>query len=230
MNDHSIDAPLPGRFGAPHFFLTNDIGSRLTYLSDSVEDVLGFKSKDVIGRNYSDFFVHDHDLNADAAERHFERFQSDENQVVTRAVIDADGNEKVLNVQSYGQLGRNGEVIRSHACVKDVTRPYQRYRMLRDRLRQLDELRTSLTERECEVLNLVVAGNLNKQIARQLQVSTRTVEIARSQTIEKLGVAHVAQAIAMESESRVLRGVVSSMEKDFCSRPILRKTAASVPC
>lgn len=46
----------------------------------------------------------------------------------------------------------------------------------------------TLTARERQVMELVVAGTLNKVIADQLGVSMRTVEVHRSHVFEKMGV------------------------------------------
>ena len=45
----------------------------------------------------------------------------------------------------------------------------------------------TLTAREREVLDLVVAGKLNKQIADMLDISIKTVEVHRSRVMEKMG-------------------------------------------
>ena len=46
----------------------------------------------------------------------------------------------------------------------------------------------SLTERERDVMQLVVAGLPNKLLADQLSISVRTVEVHRSHVFEKMGV------------------------------------------
>ncbi len=59
---------------------------------------------------------------------------------------------------------------------------------LRQERREVDEIRArfeSLTPREKEVLNLVVAGLLNKQIADQLGMSELTVKTHRAHVMEK---------------------------------------------
>jgi len=50
-----------------------------------------------------------------------------------------------------------------------------------------------LTAREREVLRLVVAGQLNKQIAAVLGVAERTVKAQRAQVMAKLGAATAAE-------------------------------------
>ncbi len=53
----------------------------------------------------------------------------------------------------------------------------------------------TLTEREREVLDLVVAGRLNKQIADGLGISVKTVEVHRARVMEKMGVGSVAELV-----------------------------------
>lgn len=52
----------------------------------------------------------------------------------------------------------------------------------------LEDRLTSLSTREREVLDHLLAGRLNKQIADDLGVSIRTVEVHRSRVFEKMGV------------------------------------------
>ena len=53
----------------------------------------------------------------------------------------------------------------------------------------------SLTSRESEIMELVVRGDLTKQIAKQLGISTKTVEVHRSNITKKMGVHSVAQLV-----------------------------------
>jgi FixJ family two-component response regulator len=50
----------------------------------------------------------------------------------------------------------------------------------------------SLTHREREVMDLVVAGRINRDIAESLAISVKTVEAHRARIMEKLGVDSVA--------------------------------------
>ena len=59
-----------------------------------------------------------------------------------------------------------------------------------------------LTPREGEVLDLVVTGRLNKQIAVDLGVSIKTVETHRSSVTRKLEVDSVAQLVRLVLEAR----------------------------
>ena len=55
----------------------------------------------------------------------------------------------------------------------------------------------NLTPREREVMNLVVTGLMNKQIAGQLGVSEGTVKFHRGRVMEKLGARSVADLVKM---------------------------------
>ena len=52
-----------------------------------------------------------------------------------------------------------------------------------------------LTQRESEVMRLVVAGKLNKQIADELNISMKTVEAHRARVMEKMGVRTLAELV-----------------------------------
>jgi RNA polymerase sigma factor (sigma-70 family) len=60
----------------------------------------------------------------------------------------------------------------------------------------------SLTAREREVLQLIVAGKLNKQIADDLGISIKTVEVHRSRVMEKMGADSVAELVQLVLKSR----------------------------
>ncbi len=55
----------------------------------------------------------------------------------------------------------------------------------------------SLTHREREVLERIVAGSANKVIAYQLRISQRTVEIHRARVMGKMGAESLAQLVRM---------------------------------
>ena len=59
----------------------------------------------------------------------------------------------------------------------------------------------TLTPREREVLDRVIAGRRNKQIADDLGISVRTVEIHRARAMEKMGARTVAEVVQMMIEA-----------------------------
>jgi two-component system response regulator TtrR len=53
----------------------------------------------------------------------------------------------------------------------------------------------TLTQREREVMDLVVQGRKNKQIADDLRISIKTVEAHRARAMEKMDVSSVAELV-----------------------------------
>lgn len=70
-----------------------------------------------------------------------------------------------------------------------------RARSERARRRTACERIAQLTQREREVMTLVVAGRINREIAEQLAISVKTVEAHRAKIMEKLEVASVAELV-----------------------------------
>jgi two-component system response regulator FixJ len=64
-------------------------------------------------------------------------------------------------------------------------------------VREAAERIASLTRREREVLEALVAGHSNKLIAHDLGISPRTVEVHRARMLERLGTASLAEAIRL---------------------------------
>ena len=58
-----------------------------------------------------------------------------------------------------------------------------------------------LTPREREVLDLLVVGNINKQVAARLQISEKTVEIHRAHVMKKLQAETIAELVRLAYEA-----------------------------
>jgi len=62
-----------------------------------------------------------------------------------------------------------------------------------------------LTPREFEVMQLVVTGMLNKQIAAKLGTAEKTIKVHRGRLMKKLGIASVAELVRLVETARVAR-------------------------
>jgi len=79
-------------------------------------------------------------------------------------------------------------------------------RLLRRRQTELSEIRArlvTLTPREREVLEHVVTGKLNKQIAGDLGTVEQTVKVHRARVMEKLKVQSVAELVRLTERCRI---------------------------
>ena len=73
-------------------------------------------------------------------------------------------------------------------------------------LRGLRESHASLSEREREVMALVVSGLLNKQIGAELGISEITVKAHRGKVMRKMKAASLADLVTMAARLRVAPG------------------------
>src|SRR5580692_9982210 len=95
--------------------------------------------------------------------------------------------------------------IRGQDLLDAVQKAISRDRKLREKRAELGQLRgrfNSLTRRETEVLNLVVAGLLNKQIADELGMSELTVKTHRAHVMEKTNAESLAHLVRMAERLR----------------------------
>ncbi|MEQ6290270.1 response regulator transcription factor [Vogesella sp. GCM10023246] len=83
-------------------------------------------------------------------------------------------------------------------CLRRDTEARDRFQ----RRRQVADALQTLTEREREVMQHILAGLLNKQIAEVLSISMKTVEVHRARVFDKMGVKSAVE----------LAGVISVLE------------------
>ena len=92
---------------------------------------------------------------------------------------------------------------RSRDLLAAIRAAIERDRASHQARRQLDALReryARLTAREREVMTLVVAGRLNKQIASDVTTTERTVKFHRSHIMEKMEAESVAELVRMAGQ------------------------------
>jgi FixJ family two-component response regulator len=95
--------------------------------------------------------------------------------------------------------------FRQQDLLDAVQRSLTRSRTLREKERELAELRhrsEQLSTREREVMNLVVSGMLNKQVAAELGASEATIKMYRSQVMKKLQAKSLPELVRMADKLR----------------------------
>lgn len=118
----------------------------------------------------------------------------------------------VIIMTGHGDVDSAREAFRAHA-VDFLEKPINHQRLLaaidealarqsrrengREHSAAFAELLKSLTPREREVMDLVVAGRHNREIAQLLSISPRTVEVHKTRVMQKLKADSIAKLVRM---------------------------------
>jgi FixJ family two-component response regulator len=118
----------------------------------------------------------------------------------------------IIFITGHGDIPMSVQAMKAGA-VEFLTKPFRDQDLLdaigqaidRDRaarkqrakLGELRECSDSLTPREREVMTLVVAGSLNKQIALELGTSEKTIKVHRGQVMHKMHADSLADLVRM---------------------------------
>jgi FixJ family two-component response regulator len=132
-----------------------------------------------------------------------------------REISAANTSLPIIFITGYGDIPMSVRAMKAGA-VEFLTKPFRDQDLLdavgvaleKDRTRRVNEIRiaelrsrfTTLTARERQVLALVIAGRLNKQIAGELGVSEMTVKMHRRQVMRKMQAAGLAQLVRLADQ------------------------------
>jgi len=132
-----------------------------------------------------------------------------------RDLASAEAQLPIIFITGYGDIPMSVRAMKAGA-VEFLTKPFRDQDLLdavgtaleKDRTRRSGEMRLAelrarydtLTARERQVMSLVVAGRLNKQIAGELGVSEMTVKMHRRQVMRKMQAAGVAQLVRLADQ------------------------------
>jgi DNA-binding NarL/FixJ family response regulator len=129
--------------------------------------------------------------------------------VVFTSFSDRERIVKALDAGAVGYLLKDAEPEELHAAIRAASRgesplaPKAAAELLADRRSRPAEV--ELTAREREVLTLVVEGLANKQIARRMGISEKTVKGHLTNLFQRIGVADRTQAALWAERTGALR-------------------------
>ncbi len=95
------------------------------------------------------------------------------------------------------------ESERFQRCLGRIEKEAEAFGVARRRMIEARDRIASLSAREREVLEWLAEGSSNKVIARELDISPRTVEIHRANMMHKLGARHAAEAVRLKLEAKL---------------------------
>ena len=129
-----------------------------------------------------------------------------------KRMAEADVEIPIIFITGHGDIPMTVQAMKAGA-MEFLTKPFrdqdlldaiqealERDRQTREQRAEVEVLRRrfdSLTPREGEVMELMVAGLLNKQIAAELGASETTVKIHRHHVMEKMGAGSLAELVKM---------------------------------
>ena len=93
--------------------------------------------------------------------------------------------------------------VRLQRCLDRVRQEAETFGAARRRMIEARDRIRTLSAREREVLDWLAKGSSNKGIARELDISPRTVEIHRANMMSKLGARHAAEAVRLKLEAQM---------------------------
>lgn len=129
--------------------------------------------------------------------------------VVFTSFSDRERIVQVLDAGALGYLLKDAEPEEIHAAIRAASRdeaplaPRAAAELLADRAARPPAV--DLTPREREVLALVIQGMANKQIARRLGISEKTVKGHLTNLFQRIGVADRTQAALWAERNKILR-------------------------
>jgi FixJ family two-component response regulator len=104
--------------------------------------------------------------------------------------------------------------------VREAIERDQFNRLINRHVRSLQASLQQLTTRERGVLDALLAGKLNKQIAQDLDVSERTIEVDRSRILKKFNANNAAELAVKATELRMLSGFTYRLDPAESASPL----------
>lgn len=139
--------------------------------------------------------------------------------LLQQALIETGSERPIIFLSGKGDVSTSVRAMKAGA-VDFLTKPVKREalfsavvraakvdalsRQKRDELKSIGDRLSALTHREREVLEYVIAGRLNKQIAASLGTVEKTVKVHRGRMMAKLGVKSVADLVRLADKAGIV--------------------------
>jgi len=136
-----------------------------------------------------------------------------------QALADRGGTTPIIFLSGHGDVPSSVRAMKRGACdfltkpaderelIEAVQTAIEKDRAARSERRELAGIQSrldSLTPREREVLEHVVSGQLNKQIAADLGTVEKTIKVHRARVMEKMGVESLAELVQLAQRAGIV--------------------------
>lgn len=187
----------------PLFAFLMDSRFHLIQATPSFLSFLGCTRADLAQKSLGDFLAPQHSLNARIL---------NSNEICSRQLLHGqhlvfvtpEHSSRIVKFQA-SPIDNEGLLC---AIGRDITEQYGVENDLRSRLKSLESTLSQLSHREKTVLDCVVKGELNKSIAKQLEVTVRAVERIRARLRKKFMAQTSAEMVSKATEYTVLQDVI----------------------
>jgi FixJ family two-component response regulator len=113
-----------------------------------------------------------------------------------------------VRAMKAGAVGFLQKTVRPELLLDEIRAALEKDAAARESGRHLAALTTrlrSLTPRELDVLELIVAGMMTKQIAAELGAAEKTIKVHRGRVMHKMGARTVADLVAFAADAGIRR-------------------------
>jgi FixJ family two-component response regulator len=141
-----------------------------------------------------------------------------------QALIQRRREEQLIFITGHGNIPMCAQVMKAGAvdflpkpfkpaellkCVERALARSAEQRRLAAEKNECRRLLDLLTPREFEVMQLVITGMLNKQIAAELDTAEKTVKVHRGRVMQKLGIVSVAELVRLAQKAGLTASAIS---------------------
>lgn len=166
----------------------------ITFVNQSYCRYWNFECDQVVGQKFLPGILEE---DREALDRELESLTPESPVVVHEVRVVASDGRVLWQRWSHRALFNNqNELVEFQSVGSDVTERRRREELAAERESARLQLQ-NLTEREQDVMRLVVAGNANKVIARKLDLSVKTIEKHRSSLMKKLRARSVPELVRL---------------------------------